>query len=233
MQKRSIIEQMNAFYEKQAPLHDKLMGYTDNARMEQLLAPLIKRFENCIAGQEVLEIACGTGNWTQVLAKRTRSVLATDISPAALDIARSKSYGNTEVTFRIADAYALENVPGTFTAAFAADWWSHIPKSNIVQFVEGVHRKLCTGAKVVFIDMMPSESLDRMFSHYDNEANLIHKRTLPDGQQFYVVKNFPTEEELRDVLDGLADDIEYYEHWSLRRWVLTYTFKSIPTRDSS
>ena len=225
MQNRSIIEQMNAYYEKQAPRHDKLMGYTDNARMEQLLAPLIKRFEDCIAGQEVLEIACGTGNWTQVLAKRTRSVLATDISPAALDIARSKSYGNTEVTFRIADAYTLENVPGTFTAAFAADWWSHIPKSNIAQFVEGLHRRLCPGAKVVFIDMMPSESLDRMFSHYDNEGNLIHKRTLPDGQQFYVVKNFPTEEELRDVLDGLADDIEYYEHWSLRRWMLIYSLK--------
>ena len=34
-----------------------------------------------------LEIACGTGNWTQVLGKRAGNVLTTDINELMLDIA--------------------------------------------------------------------------------------------------------------------------------------------------
>lgn len=225
MRKKNIIEQMNAYYEKNASIHDKLMGYTTNEKMEELLGPLIKRVEKYVAGKDILEIACGTGNWTQVLAKRARSVLATDVNVSALDIARTKDYMNARVNFEIANAYALDDIDGVFTAAFASDWWSHIPGSEISAFVEGLHRKLCPGASVVFIDMMPGESLDRMFSHYDEDGNLIHKRSLPDGQVFYVVKNFPTEKELMDVFEGKVKDIKYHKDLSLRRWMLAYVTK--------
>lgn len=225
MDKNNLIEQMNAYYQKRAPLHDKFMGYSTNVKMEELLAPIIRHFEEYMTGKDVLEIACGTGNWTQVLAKRARSVLATDIKKSVLEIARTKSYMGGKVIFKVADAYALETVNGKFNAAFAVDWWSHIPKSMISAFVKGLHRKLHTGARVIFIDMLPSESLDRMFSHYDKEGNLIHKRSLPDGQEFYVVKNFPAKIELMDVFDSIAEDIEFHEYSSLRRWMLSYRMK--------
>jgi ubiquinone/menaquinone biosynthesis C-methylase UbiE len=223
MQAKELIQQMNTYYARRAPLHDNLMGYTDNARMEELLAPIIKRLERYLIDQEVLEIACGTGNWTQVLAKRARSVLATDINSSVLEIAKRKSYPKGKVTFKLADAYALQKIEVKFTTAFAADWWSHIPKSMIPSFIESLHTKLHKGARVIFIDMLPSESLDQMFSHYDKEGNLIHKRSLPEREEFYVVKNFPTEKELKEVFKGLVKDFEFYQYLPLKRWMLTYT----------
>ena len=124
---------------------------------------------------------------------------------------------------KIANAYSLEKLKGKFTVAFAADWWSHIPKSAIPEFIEGLHSKLSRGAKVIFLDMLPSESLNKMYSHHDEEGNLIHKRTFADGEEFYVVKNFPTEKELKDIFKDKVIDFEFYQDLPLRRWMLSYT----------
>ncbi len=225
MAKPDLVKEMNAYYARHAPYHDGCMGYTDNTSMEKLLAPIIKHIEPFIDGRDVLEIACGTGNWTQVLAERAGSVLATDINAPVIEIAQLKSYMNMRVRFEIADAYALGEVDGTFNAAFAADWWSHIPRSMITAFVEGLHNRLRPGANVVFIDMLPRPELELELYHRDDEGNLVRQRRLPDGSEFHVVKNFPTEKELKDIFNGIANNIEYYEDLPLKRWVLTYTLK--------
>jgi len=223
MQNVDILEQMNTYYEKRASIHDSLMGYTSQDATERLLAPIIRRFEKHLIGKHVLEIACGTGNWTQVLSRRADSVLATDINASLIEMAKEKSCSASNVAFRIADAFKLRSLKGKYEAAFAADWWSHIPRSKLSIFLKGLHQKLRPGAPVVFVDMMPCDSQHRMFSHYDDEGNLIHRRQLPSGEQYYVVKNFPTEAELRETLDGVADNVEYHEHLAMRRWILAYT----------
>lgn len=226
MQNVDILEQMNMYYERRASVHDALMGYTSQDATERLLAPIIRRFEKHVIGKNVLEIACGTGNWTQILSRRARSVLATDICASVIEIAKEKSYSAGNVAFRTADAFELRSLEGKYDAAFAADWWSHIPRSKLVGFLAGLHKKLRPGAPVVFVDMMACDSQHRMFSHYDDEGNLIHRRRLPSGEQYYVVKNFPTEAELRETLGGTAEGIEYYQHLAMRRWILAYTPRS-------
>ncbi|UCD63370.1 MAG: class I SAM-dependent methyltransferase [Candidatus Zixiibacteriota bacterium] len=210
------------YYDRRAPLHDDYLGYASGPKNEQLVAPLIRIFEDRVSHKKVLEVACGTGIWTRILASRARSVLATDINPSVLDIARVKCCEADTVTFRTADAYRLKGIRGPYETAFAADWWSHIPKSRLPVFLNALHRKLKPGSSVVFVDMLPNRDLHRMFSHYDEEGNLIQRRLLPDGQQFHVVKNFPTRQELFESLAGQAQDIEYHEHHALNRWVLIY-----------
>ena len=213
---------MNKYYRSRAPWHDEYMSYASNTQMETLLVPLIEYFEDYITDKDILEIACGTGNWTQVLARRAHSVLATDVNDSVINIAQKKQYQNDNVTFKIADAYTLNGVDGTFTAAFAADWWSHIPKSMIVPFLHLLHGKLCRGARVVFVDMMYRDIPFFRGYRKDEEGNLIHRRRLPNGQEFDVVKNFPTKQELFQYLEGMIKDIEYREHKALLRWVLIY-----------
>jgi SAM-dependent methyltransferase len=220
---KDLIRHMNAYYAKRAPEHDYFMGYTGNEEMERLLGPLIAWCEDDVRDRDVLEIACGTGNWTQVLAKRARSVVATDVNAAVIDIARAKPYDSDRVRFEVADAYDLGKIAGEFDAAFAADWWSHIPKAALREFASGLRDRLRPRSRVVIIDMLPTEELNKWFSHYDDDGNLIHKREFPDGEVFEVVKNFPTEDELNDILMGLADDVRYREHDPLRRWMLTFT----------
>ncbi len=219
------VEEMNAYYDKVAPLHDSFMGYTSNAAMEKLLGPIIDWIEPFVLDRRVLEIACGSGNWTQVLSKRARSVVAVDRSRAYLDIARSKKYAGDNVTFIEADAYSLDGVEGKFETAFAADWWSHIPVSCIPEFVGSVTDKLVPGGSVVLLDMRPSPSLAAMFSHVDGEGNRIDRRSFEDGSEFEVVKNFPKEADLRGAFGAHAGTMRYREHGGLRRWVFTLTLE--------
>lgn len=216
-------EEMRRYYTDRVPYHDSYMGYTDNLSMEKLLAPIIELVGNEVAGKDVLEIACGTGNWTQVLSKRARSVVATDLIEGYLVEARKKPYENGNVAFRAADAYRLDGIAGGFTAAFAADWWSHVPLSRMGAFIETLHGKLRPGARVVVLDMLRSPELEKWFSHIDDEGNVVQKRTLPNGRTYRVIKNFPSERELRDRLGNRAVDIEYREDKALLRWVLTYS----------
>ena len=68
---------MRGYYGPRAPWHDCYMGYTGNSALEELLAPIVAVVEELLSGRDVLEVACGTGNWTAVLAKRAAGVLET------------------------------------------------------------------------------------------------------------------------------------------------------------
>ncbi len=219
------VEEMRRYYADRVPYHDRHMGYAGNAGMEKLLQPIIKLVEKEVAEKDVLEIACGTGNWTLVLSKRARSVVATDLIEEYLAIARKKASGKGNVVFKAADAYTLEGIKGDFDAAFAADWWSHMPHSKIGLFLDTLHGRLQPGARVVMLDMLRSPELEKWFSHFDAEGNVVQKRTLPNGKRYNVIKNFPTEKELRDRLGNRATDIYFHEDRELLRWFLAYSVR--------
>ena len=212
---------MTAYYDKRVPWHDEYMSYRSNADMETLLGPIIKLFEQDIRDKEIIEIACGTGNWTQVLAKRARSVVATDASSTATEVAKRKLPAISNTVFEVADAYALKSMDRVFDVVFAADWWSHVPKSALTEFLSGVHHLLRVGGKAIFLDMMMNDFFAQEEAFQDDDGNRVSIRTLPDGSRFHVVKNFPTEGELREALSLFANDVFYFEHDGLHRWLLT------------
>lgn len=225
---RELLDGMRRYYRDRAPYHDDYMGYTSSEAMEALLGDVIHLVEPQVADRDVLEVACGTGNWTQVLSRMARSVVAVDLFEEYLRLARAKPYPVGNVTFRLADAYALEGVDGPFDAAFCADWWSHMPRSMVATFLEALHGALEPGARVAVVDMLRTEYFDSIRSHTDEEGNEVQRRALPDGREYMVVKNFPGEAELRSALDGRAVDVRYVEHQALARWVLTYTLAGGP-----
>lgn len=222
MPARDVVQEMNEYYRVRAPWHDGYMSHTDNARMEELLAPVIAFIEPFVAGRDVLEIACGTGNWTQVLARRARSVLATDINESMVAIARSKSYAGDTVSFQVDDAYTMAAIRDGFTASFAADWWSHVPNSRLRPFLELLHSKLEPGSRVVFVDMLRRDHPDLTPYRQDEDGNLIHRRRLPNGREFDVLKNFPSREDVLTTLDGLVREAVYSQDLELRRWAVAY-----------
>jgi SAM-dependent methyltransferase len=172
------------------------------------LATLRTMLRNELAGQDVLEVACGTGYWTQVISSTANSVRAVDINPAVLELARAKNYPRRNVTFEEQDTYQL-SLAGHFTAGLAAFWWSHIPKSELSSFLGQFHRTLGPGALVVFIDnrFVPGNSTP--LARWDDEGNSYQLRTLANGTRHEVLKNFPSEQELRNVLRDVAVSLEY------------------------
>lgn len=75
---------------------------------------------------DLLEIACGTGCWTQDLAPAARRMVARDYTAEPPSLARQRPGAET-VRFDQADAYALPASLGSLDAAFAGLWFSHVP----------------------------------------------------------------------------------------------------------
>jgi ubiquinone/menaquinone biosynthesis C-methylase UbiE len=153
MADQSIVRQMEGYYRERAPIYDDSMGYTDPqvwARYQKLIELLRKN----LAERDVLEIACGPGRWSQTVSGFVRSLVATDVNETVLAEAARKPYASSRVRFQQVDAYTLEGIEGPFTGAFSVDWWSHIPRSRIPEFLQTLHGKLSAGARVVFIDTL-------------------------------------------------------------------------------
>jgi len=174
-----------------------------------------------LAGRHVLELSCGTGYWTEAIAPVAESVLACDISPEVLQIARGKSWDSAEIEFLQADSYTLPDFERRFSAAFSGFWWSHIPKRRIQVFLADLHSRLEHGAKVVFVDNRYVEGSSTAISRVDEEGDSFQQRRLQDGSIHEVLKNFPSEEELLRAVSAVALSVEitltdYF-------WVLSYS----------
>ena len=181
-----------------------------------------------MAGHQILEIACGTGYWTQVCAPHAGSVLAVDLVEETLELARAKEYPFGKVRFGAADAHHLEDVPGSFTAGLACFWWSHVLRERIPEFLDGWHRRLGPGARVVVMDNRYVEGSSTPISRTDSAGNTYQLRKLEDGSSHEVLKNFPSSRELEDALRGLsvAARITEFPHY----WCLSYRVSPKPGR---
>lgn len=185
------------------------------------LAVLRERIPRELADRSVLEIACGTGYWTQVCAPAVRSILAVDLAEETLDLACAKDYAFGKVRFGRADAYHLEDVAGTFDAGLAAFWWSHIPRRRIPEFLAGWHRRLGSGARVVLLDNRYVEGSSTPLSRTDETGDTYQLRKLADGTAHEVLKNFPESHELERVLGTSATAFDWIE--LPYYWVALYT----------
>jgi len=219
------IREINVYYDRRAPWHDGYLSYESNEKMEERLGPIIRRVEPFIEKRDLLEIACGTGIWTQVLTKRAKSVTAGDISQSMIAIARDKHYQGVQPTFVVADAYRLDKIDGSFDVAFMADWWSHVPRQHLRSFLERLHRKLHKNANVVAVDMMARDDPEGSVVRVDEDGNRLHRRTLPDGSRFEIVKNYFTHRELSNVIAAYTDETHYWQDEALLRWVLAYRLR--------
>jgi demethylmenaquinone methyltransferase/2-methoxy-6-polyprenyl-1,4-benzoquinol methylase len=105
-------------------------------------------------------------------------------------------------------------------AAFAGFWLSHVPRSRIRSFFECLHAHLLPGSTVVMLDNLYVHGHSTPISRIDDEGNSWQQRALSDASSWEVLKNFPTEEEMRHVLAGLASSIEW-RCWSFY-WAVRY-----------
>jgi len=194
-------------------IYDKPERQVDLRRLEEWLPALV-------SGRRVLEVACGTGYWTRFLAMRAEHVVATDVNPETLAVARAKGLASPPVELRQADAYSLPEELGTFDAGVACFWWSHVPSAERPRFFESLHRRLEPGARVMLVDNLYVSGSSTPVSRTDDASDTYQLRTLDSGETFEVLKNFPTEELLRAEAAGFATRVEF--HPLDYYWLFTY-----------
>jgi len=207
---------MSAYYAARAKEYDAVYAkperQTDLRRIEEYLPPFF-------SGKRVLEVACGTGYWTQFYAPLATRVVATDSVEETLAIARQRGAPST-VDFLIADAFSLPKSLGTFDAAFAGFWLSHVSRGKVLSFLEGLHSRLLPGATVVFLDNLYIEGSSTPIAGDDNQGNTYQIRKLKDGTFHRILKNFPSSEELEKAIDGIGVKAQYrfFDYY----WVFSY-----------
>ncbi len=170
----------------------------DLGRLKELLPPIF-------ANLRVLEIACGTGYWTQFLVREAGSIVAVDANSETLEVAAEKTWPSGRVSLKVADAYSLPDDLGMFDAAFAGFWWSHVAVRDRSRFLNSLDRRLVPGAKVLFLDNRFVEGNSTPVLPPDDEGNTYQRRRLDDGSEHVILKNFPSASEL-------AADTSAYGH---------------------
>ncbi len=197
---------LSAYYAARAGEYEQVYGkperQADLNRLKQLIPSYF--FE-----REVLEIACGTGYWTQFIAPVARKVTAIDINSETLAIARSKGLAAERISFEVADVWRLPPHYQAYTGAFAGFWWSHMRRADRRSFIDSLHRALSPGAIVVVLDNRYVEGSSTPISHVDAEGNSFQCRRLADGTEHTVLKNFPAQAELIADISGAGTAIEY------------------------
>src|SRR2546423_706654 len=91
------------YYQARAPEYDAVYAKPER---QMDLRTLEDALPAAFANRRVVEVACGTGYWTQFIAGAARSVTGVDITPATLAIARRRCHG-IQINFVQADAFAL------------------------------------------------------------------------------------------------------------------------------
>jgi demethylmenaquinone methyltransferase/2-methoxy-6-polyprenyl-1,4-benzoquinol methylase len=207
---------MKAYYAARAAEYDSI--YAKPERQADLRA-IEQWLPSLFAGATMLEIACGTGYWTQFIAPVAARVVAIDTSPETMRIA-SQRVPAGKVRFEVGDAYALPPGLGNFSAAFAGFWFSHVPQHRRRAFLRGLEARLLPGARVVLLDNLFVDGSSTPLADTDADGNTFQMRTLRDGSSHRVLKNFPSEAELQACLDAGAGT-GHYRTWQ-HYWAFDY-----------
>jgi SAM-dependent methyltransferase len=99
-------------------------------------------------GMTVLELGCGAGYFTHELARSGADVVAIDISPELLEIARTK-YPASNVRYEIQNAYALTYTDAMFDSVVGSSVLHHL---KIEKALREVYRVLKPGGTIYFTE---------------------------------------------------------------------------------
>src|SRR5215813_1191819 len=194
---------MEIYYRDRAPEYDKFYEVPERQHdLKRLKSWLVEH----VRGRHILEIAAGTGYWTEAAAAVAKAITATDYNPEMLAIAATRNLGSN-VKLRTADAFALPKFGSPFDVGMAHMWWSHVGKERRQEFLSHFASRLEPGAAILMIDQVFVEGRSTV-SGQDEWGNLLTLRTLENGATFEIIKNYPTSEELRNDFAQICQDIE-------------------------
>jgi ubiquinone/menaquinone biosynthesis C-methylase UbiE len=137
---------------------------------------------------DVLELACGTGIWTELLVQYASNITAVDASPEVLVTNQSRTK-SSKVRYIQADLFEWQP-DKEYDAVFFSFWLSHVPPEHFDAFWKSVAQALKPEGRVFFIDSQ-FESTSTAKNHLLKEKDSISvNRKLNDGREFQIVKVF-------------------------------------------
>jgi demethylmenaquinone methyltransferase/2-methoxy-6-polyprenyl-1,4-benzoquinol methylase len=148
--------------------------------------------------------------------------LGIDASAETLQIAQARP-NNENAQWLVGDAYALPALDEPFDAAFAGFWFSHVPLARQQEFLLGLNKTLQSGARVVMLDNLYVEGNSTPLTAPDSEGDTYQIRKLADGSSHRVLKNYPKEFDLCELVASFGEQ-PTYTTWQYY-WAFEYVLR--------
>ncbi len=211
-----LLGEQRAFYRARAPEYDEWWQGCGRYRREddqerewhRQLAKVETALASFHPAGDVLELAGGTGWWTERLARTARHLTVVDASPEALALNRER-VGRPDVEYVVADVFSWRP-RRSFDVVFFSFWLSHVPRHRFGPFWSLVRACAAPRGRVFLIDNRSDPTpghvgKDPCVVEYQPD---VHLRRLPDGAEYRVVKVMYEPGELQGLLDAEGWDSE-------------------------
>ena len=205
-----LLSEQRAYYRARAPEYDAWFlrqgrydrGEAHKKQWEAEVAGLEHALATFAPTGDILELACGTGWWTERLSKYGVSLTAVDASLEVLELNKQR-LPSARIDYLQADLFSWEP-ERTFDTVFFSFWLSHVPPERFAAFWNTVRRCLGPGGRVFFIDSLYTpDATAKDHTLNSSEAHSVTRR-LDDGQTFEIVKVFYEPERLAAHLGALG-----------------------------
>jgi SAM-dependent methyltransferase len=209
----ALLAEQRAFYRARAPEYDHWWqrrgrydhGPDDTAEWDRQVQAVVQALDAFGPAGDVLELAGGTGWWTQRLAQTAASLTVVDSSDETLHINRERvgRPAGKSVTYVVADIFDWR--PGRrYDTVFFSFWLSHVPRHMFEKFWALVGSCLRPGGRAFLIDNRRDPTREALDPYVVDEADDVQMRRLTDGSEHRVVKVFYEPDELAERLRRLG-----------------------------
>ena len=181
-------------------------GVEANDRWFAESAEVLSAFDAFQPSGHVLELACGTGIWSERLLSFASRLVVVDGSSEMLELAKRR-LGSSNVRYVKANIFDWE--PGeAFDTVFFSFWLSHVPPERFAEFWSLVSRCLAPGGRVFFVDSRHEPTSTAVDHRLPGSEAITLRRRLNDGREFQIYKIFYDGPELEARLHALGWDVK-------------------------
>lgn len=226
----ALLAEQRAYYRARAPEYDTWWQRTgrydrgDEMAVEwqhqvDAVSQALARFD---PRGDVLELAGGTGWWTERLARTATTLTVVDASAETLALNRER-VDRADVDYVVADLFGWEP-ERRYDVVFFSFWLSHVPRARFSAFWKLVGRCLADGGRAFLIDNRNDPQRTEGDPYVVQYTPDLHRRELDDGREFRVVKVMYEPDELQALVarEGWRADIDG------TRWFLFGSATPIP-----
>jgi demethylmenaquinone methyltransferase/2-methoxy-6-polyprenyl-1,4-benzoquinol methylase len=208
-----LLAEQRAFYRARAPEYDEWWQRTgryargeDEAREWARQVGVVEAALAAFAPTgDVLELAGGTGWWTERLARSAERLTVVDASPETLALNRAR-VGRPDVDHVVADIFEWQP-DRAFDVVFFSFWLSHVPRARFAAFWALVRACLAPGGRAFLVDNRhnphdPAAGPPARDPYVVEYGPDLHLRRLGDGSEFRVVKVMYEPDELQSLVEA-------------------------------
>jgi SAM-dependent methyltransferase len=205
-----LLAEQRSYYRARAPEYDEWWqrrGRFDRGEEQQVewqrqVAVVDDALASFGATGSVLELAGGTGWWTERLARTADRLTVVDSSPEVLARNRER-VGRADVNYVVGDLFDWR-ADSPYDVVFFSFWLSHVPRARFGEFWSLVHSCLTPSGRVFLIDNRNDPARDTTMKDpfvLHDDADL-HLRRLRHGGRYRVVSVMYEPGELQSLIDA-------------------------------